>query len=158
VATFVSAAMLRSPEKTTAGGRTVASYFDSPPPWPGPAWRHGNRTASWPELDASAGPSHCGWQSLTFLTLGWPLGNSSPTAPAREYIRDPYAHTAGLHLRGTWEHNPKLPSDARDTRYSYGTIKLYFAVSDTDQYVYLVAPGDSERWPRSDPMTSCLQA
>ncbi len=137
------------------GGRTVGSYFDNPPAWPGPAWSHGNRTASWPELDASAGPQHCGLQSLTFLTFGWPLGNASPTAQGRQYIRDPLDHLVGGHLLGTWAHNPTLPGGAVDTGYHYGTISLYLA-PDVDRYVYLVAPNDSERWPRSDPPIECI--
>ena len=125
-----------------------------PPAWPGPAWRHGNRTASWPELDVSAGPEHCGWQSFAFLTMGWPPGNASPTAPSHQYIRDPFAKMVGVHLTGTWAHNPGVPQDAA-VRYTYGSLKLLLG-SDEDRYVYIVAPGDSERWPRSDPPAMCL--
>lgn len=147
--------MLRS-GSPPQGGRTVASYFDNPPAWPGPAWKHGNRTASWPELDASAGPPHCGLQSLTFFTLGWPLGNASPGTPQRQYIRDPLGRLVGGHLLGTWAHNPTLPGDARNTGYHYGAVSLYLASSDAERYVYVVAPSDSERWPRSDPPVECL--
>jgi hypothetical protein len=132
----------------------VASYFDNPPPWPGPAWRHGNRTASWPELDVSSGPAHCELQSFTFLTMGWPPGNASPTAPSHQYIRDPYGQMTAAHLLGTWAHNPALPHDAAPF-YHYFTLTLYLA-SDANRYAYIVAPGDSERWPRSDPPVSCL--
>ena len=155
LATIAAAVMLRT-DSPAPGGRTVGGYFDTPPAWPGPAWRHGNRTASWPELDASAGPSQCGWQALTFFTLGWPLGNPSPIGPWHQYIRDPFAHLGGAHELGTWAHNPNLPADALDTGYHYATVRLYLAGSDQDRYVYIVAPGDSERWPRSDPVTECL--
>jgi hypothetical protein len=48
-----------------------------------------------------------------------------------------------------------LPVDASDTGYRYGALKLYLALSDENSYAYLVSPTDSERWPRSDPMTLC---
>jgi hypothetical protein len=135
--------------------KTVGSYFDAPPPWPGPAWQvGGNRTAGWPEIDASAGPAHCGWDAYTFLTMGWPPGNSSPTAPSHQYVRDTSGRMVGAHLLGVWAHNTHLPRDAAPL-YRYGTLTLYIA-SDSDRYVYVVAPGDSERWPRSDPPTMCL--
>jgi hypothetical protein len=156
LAVLAAGVMLRSSSATRPEGRTVAAYFGNPPTWPGPAWQHGNRTASWPELDASAGPGHCGWETLTFFTLGWPLGNASPTAPSRQYVRDPLGRLTGAHLLGTWAHNPTLPADTANTGYHYGPIKLYLAASDDDRYVYLVAPDDSERWPRSDPAALCL--
>ena len=149
--------MLRTPTTAPpqAEGRTVGSYFDTPPQWPGPAWRHGNRTASWPVLDASAGPAHCGWETFTFFTMNWPLGNGAPDAAVRQYIRDPFERMGGASLRGTWAHNPDLPGDVTDTGYHYGLLTLYLG-SDADRYVYIVAPDDSERWPRNDPPAACV--
>jgi hypothetical protein len=137
-------------------GLTVGSYFDRPLPWPGGPWVIGGRTVSRAEIEASAGPSHCSWESSTFLTAGWPLGTSATSsAQSRQFIRDPGGQLGAMQLLGTWAHNPVLPSDAVDTGYRYGAIKLYFAASDQDRYAYLVAPADSERWPRSDPQTLC---
>jgi hypothetical protein len=62
----------------------------------------------------------------------------------------------GAHLLGTWAHNPSLPAHAVDTHFHYGPIKLFLAASDSDRYVYLVAPNDSERWPRSEEPVGCL--
>lgn len=154
LAALAAGVMLRSSPATAPVGRTVSSYFGTPPAWPGPAWKHGIRTASWPELDASAGPAHCGWESITFLTMGWPPGNASPTAASRQYIRDPFGRLQGAHLIGSFAHNPALPPDARPY-YTYGGLTLYLG-SDMDRYVYIVAPYDSERWPRSDPPAECL--
>jgi hypothetical protein len=47
-----------------------------------------------------------------------------------------------------------VPHDAAPC-YRYFTLTLYLAL-DQDQYAYIVAPSDSERWPRSDPPVSCL--
>jgi hypothetical protein len=138
---------------------TVASYFDNPPAWPGQPWSRNGVEVTNEVLESSAGPEHCGWQSATLMSIGWPPGTVATSSnQARQYIRD----TKGALLdsrffKGSFAHNPALPSDATDTGFRYdGVLKLYLAPSDADRYVYLVAPADSERWPRSDPMTVCL--
>ena len=136
--------------------RTVGSYFDRPPDWPGYAWQHDGATVGWQELATAAGPAHCDWQSITVLNIGWPPGTPRDNAAgARQYIRDPRAALQTPYLQGTWMRNPPAPSDLSDTGYRYGVLKLYIAPSDQDRYVYLISPADSERWPRSDPMTLC---
>jgi hypothetical protein len=136
--------------------RTVGSFFDRPPSWPGYAWERNGATVGTRELATAAGPQHCQMQSITMLTLGWPPGTRSHTAAeARQYIRDPRGALHLTDLRGTWMRNPPTPSDLTDSGYRYGVLKLFFAPSDQDRYVYLIAPADSERWPRSDPMTLC---
>jgi hypothetical protein len=138
------------------GWRTVGSYFDRPPPYPGNLWTKDGRFVDSAELDASAGPSHCGWDSVTMLNIGWPLGTRSTSADQdRQYVRDPGHILQTPNLVGTWARNPTLPDDASDTGYRYGALKLYLAASDQNSYAYLVSPTDSERWPRSDPMTLC---
>ena len=90
------------------------------------------------------------------LNIGWPLGTRSTSATQdRQYVRDPSHILPTSGLIGSWAKNPTLPADASDTGYRYGALKLYLAPSDEDSYAYLVAPADSERWPRSDPMTLC---
>jgi hypothetical protein len=138
------------------GWRTVGSYFDRPPAWPGKPWTEDGRAVDAAELEASAGPSHCGWDSVTFLNIGWPVGTRSTSAAQdRLYIRDPGRTLQTPYLLGSWANNPTLPADARDTGYRYGALKLFLALSDQDSYAYLVAPSDSERWPRSEPQTLC---
>jgi hypothetical protein len=138
------------------GWRTVGSYFDRPPAWPGKPWIKEGHTIATAELEASSGPSHCGWDSATLMNIGWPLGTSSITAAQdRQYIRDPGRTMPANGLLGAWLRNPILPADAHDTGYRYGALKLYLAPSDQNIYAYLVAPADSERWPRSDPQTLC---
>jgi hypothetical protein len=137
---------------------TVASYFDNPPAWPGQPWSRNGVEVSNEVLETSAGPQHCAWQSATIMFIGWPPGTDATSAgQAREYIRDTKgALLDDRFLRGSFEHDPALPPDAIDTGFRYaGLLKLYLAPSDEDRYVYLIAPADSERWPRSDPMTLC---
>jgi hypothetical protein len=136
--------------------RTVGSYFDEPPDWPGYAWERNGATVGWQELSTAAGPSHCEWDSMTMLYMGWPPGTRADSAAgARQYTRDPLASLPTPYLQGTWMRNPPAPSDLADTGYRFGVLKLYLAPSDQDRYVYVIAPADSERWPRSDPMTLC---
>lgn len=138
------------------GWRTVGSYFNQPPGWPGKPWTRAGHNIGWQELATAAGPAHCDWSAATLLTVGWPLGTQAYTADrARQYIRDPSHRLQGASLQGSWMANSKLPPDARDSGYSYGAVRLFVAPSDWDAYLYLVAPADSERWPRSDPMTLC---
>jgi hypothetical protein len=139
------------------GWRTVGSYFDQPPAWPGKTWTKGSRSIDSAELEAFAGPAHCGWGSTTFLDMGWPLGTRwTSGAQGRNYIRDPSGTMKDPYVTGTWARNPTVPADAKDTGYRYGALKLYLAPSDEDSFLYLVAPADSERWPRSDPQTFCV--
>ena len=67
-----------------------AAAFDSPPTWPGYQWSLNGKDVGWQVISTVAGPEHCDWQQVTFLTLGWPPGTYSETSqPARQYIRDP---------------------------------------------------------------------
>lgn len=136
---------------------TVAAYFDAPPPWPGQPWTKADQAVDAHVLESAGGPAHCDLQAVTFMTMGWPVGTFAATGDhARQYLRDrPQSAILAANLRGTWALDPKLPADAQDTGYRYGSVKLFVAPSDWDDYVYLVAPHDSERWPRSDPMTLC---
>jgi len=132
---------------------TVAEVFASPLPYPGNPWTHNGKEVPASEIVAAAGPAHCGWQSATFLTLGWPLGTRPQTATgARQFIRDPanvLPQSLPLDLHST------LPADARPTGYANGPVDLYLSPSDQDRSIYMVLGSTVERWPRSDPMTLC---
>jgi hypothetical protein len=138
------------------GWRTVSSYFDQQPPWTGKPWTRGSRTVGADEVAAIAGQSHCGWESVTFLVLAWPVGTKARNASeARQYVRDPKGIIGTSHVKGFWARNPIVPGDAVDTGYRYGAVRLLLAPSDSDFYVYVVAPRDSERWPRGNPPAVC---
>jgi hypothetical protein len=134
---------------------TVAATFASPPQWPGHAGKRDGHEVPASEIVAAAGPLHCGWQSATFLTVGWPLGTQVQTADhARQYIRDPNG-VVGQTLHAHLGYHASLPADAKATGYWYGPVQLFVSPSDADRAVYLVAGQSAERWPRSDPMTAC---
>lgn len=139
---------------------SVAAAFDDPPASPGYTWTRDGRSVSTFELATFAGPDHCGWESATFLMIGWPPGTLADYASkARQYVRDPRGSVVihqGRAFRELLGRNVPLPSDAKPTGYKLGAIELYFSPSDEDLWIYVVSPRDVERWPRSDPMTACM--
>lgn len=136
---------------------SVAIMFDQPPAYPGYTWTRDGHSVSPFELVTAAGPGHCGWETATFLTIGWPPGTVSTTAAgARQYVRDPKGALRDATYRELLVLDATLPSDARPTGHRLGSIELYLSPSDQDKAIYVVGPAGAERWPRSDPMTGCV--
>ena len=134
---------------------TLSAVFDATPAYPGYSWTRDGRSVKPEELGTIAGPGHCGWESATFLTIGWPVGTlSNSSAQARQYIRDPRGVIRGS-LHDRLDLNAKLPGDARPTGYTYNSVQIYLSPADQEEAIYVVGLGGSERWPRSDPMTLC---
>jgi len=133
-----------------------ASLFGSPPEYPGNAWtRHGHQVP-YSVVAAAAGPAHCGWESATFLTVGWPLGRTARYADqSRQYIRDARRVVPQSKLRSKLALDATLPGDARNTGYREGIVQLYLSPTEADVAVYVAAGSRIERWPRSEPMTVC---
>ena len=134
---------------------SLSAAFDNPPSYPGYEWTRNGKSVRYEELGASAGPSHCGWQSATILTIGWPLGTvSASAAQARFYIRDPKGIMGGS-FKDRLIKDAHLPADARATGYKLGSIDLYLSPADQDDDAYLVTSAGAERWPRADPFYAC---
>lgn len=145
--------------RTASPFASVALAFDPPPGSPGYAWTRDGRPVRPGELATFAGPDHCGWQSATFLLIGWPLGTAAATASeARLYIRDPQGAMSGaVNYRDLLDLSARVPSDARSTGYRFGHLELFLSPSDQDEAIYVVARGSAERWARSDPISQfCL--
>lgn len=135
---------------------SVATAFEHTPAHPGYEWTRDGRVVSQFELVTIAGPGHCGWESATFLFIGWPPGTVAPDASrSRQYIRDPHGVVQGP-FRDLLAWDVQLPGDARATGYRLGAIELFVSPSDDDRWIYVVGPSVVERWPRSDPMTLCV--
>lgn len=133
----------------------LGAVFDATPPYPGYAWTREGRSVKPEEFGTIAGPGHCGWQSATFLSIGWPVGTlSTSSAQARQYIRDPNGVVRAM-LRDRLDLNAKVPSDARPTGYTHDSVRVYLSPTDQDEAIYIVGPFGAERWPRSDPVTLC---
>ena len=100
------------------------------------------------------GMEHCGWTSITVLSVGWPVGGTDGSGDTtRQYVRDPQG-LLGSMTDGTFRADASLPEDAADTGYHRGDWQLWVAPSDADRAVYVVnadpaAQGVVERWPRA---------
>ena len=139
------------------GANDPADAFNQPPAWPGYQWSLNGHQVGTDVIATAAGPEHCGMQSATFLTLGWPPPSSAPTAQnARQYIRDPRNILGGTNLKAGLEMHVKLPATATSTRLTYGKLTIYVDQSDQDRAIYIAGEHETERWPRSDPMTECM--
>jgi len=107
------------------------------------------------------GADHCGWTSVTFLHIAWPLGTTTTdSGETRQYVRDPHEVLAGL-MSAPLESETRLPDDAAATGYHRGDWELWVAPSDADEAVYVVngdpdAGGTWERWPRSTEPIGCI--
>lgn len=145
-----------APAPAARSEASVADLFDNPVAYPGVTWTHEGQPVPADVIVAAAGPEHCGSEKATFLTIGWPLGTSAPTAiNARQFVRDPSGVVPTTSFRSSLDTHARLPPDARPTGYRTRGIELYFAASDEDSAVYVVGSGSTERWPRSEPMTLC---
>jgi immunoglobulin-like protein involved in spore germination len=112
-------------------------------------------------LHAFEGPEHCGWTSITFMHLGWPVGTATDgfTDGTRQYLRDPQG-LLGSMTNGAFRRDASLPEDAVDTGYHRGDWQLWVAPSDADRALYVVnadpaAHGVIERWPRATGFIGC---
>jgi hypothetical protein len=111
-------------------------------------------------LHAIEGAEHCGWTSVTFMTMGWPPGTQSDNGVgARQYVRDP-SDVVSDRTAGPFAPSTALPADAAPTGFHRHGWELWVAQSDSDDAVYVVN-GDPaagtvvERWPRAVPPILC---
>jgi hypothetical protein len=98
-------------------------------------------------ISSSQGAAHCGWQGITFLSLGSP--------PKATFLRDTRGQLAG-HLATTYAEGVALPSDAKDSGYRLAGRELWLDPDGTA--AYLVQPGDradTERWPATTDLVAC---
>lgn len=104
-------------------------------------------------LSISEGPDHCGWTSVTFMSIAWPPGSASGSnGRDRQYLRDP-SGVLSESTAGPLAPSATLPGDAAYTGLHRGDWQLWVAPSDADTAVYIVnadpaARGVVERWPR----------
>jgi hypothetical protein len=156
LAVIVAIAACTSSQPQGPNPFSVAVAFDNPPAYPGYEWTRNGQAVPAAELEASAGPNHCDWQSATILTIGWPLGTSAQNAGhSRAYLRDPKGVMGGTYKERLVK-NAQLPATAKPTGYKLGAIELYLSPLDQDEAVYLVTPSGTERWPRADPFFGCM--
>lgn len=108
------------------------------------------------------GPSHCGWQSVVFLAVAWPLGTSMETAEGddvadtRHYVRDAAGVLSDGRFAGTLDLDAQLPGGSTATGYEMPSAELWLGPDGGDTYAYLVRDNDTvERWPRDEEIIAC---
>ena len=99
-------------------------------------------------LDVWRGAEHCGWQAMTFLSLGpWddkvPTFIANPLPYLREYVAEPFQPHANL------------PPDAVDSGFRHGEDRLWVAPDRSRAYVGS-SPSDVEMWPRMVKELGCI--
>jgi hypothetical protein len=92
----------------------------------------------------SAGPEHCNWQNVIFVSVKQGL-----------FVRDPQGVLASSPLlSGSYESSITLPDAARSLGVEDAGVRLYRDPSDIDggktRYIYRVYGDEVERLPRFD--------
>jgi hypothetical protein len=98
------------------------------------------------ELSVMSGPEHCGWEDMTFLSLG--RTDQEPT-----FVRDPDPEL-GDYFAEPYQEHAQLPADAVDTGFRHGDDRLWLAPDRSRAYVG-ETPGDVEVWPRMVEQLGC---
>ena len=114
------------------------------------------READTKEIEVYRGPDHCGWEGVTFLRLGSPVGQNMGHVD-RMYIRDPDGVLADQTVR-KFNRRVTLPNDARFTGYASDPGQLWFARDDQDTVAYFVSDDGGrhvEAWPRTKAILGC---
>lgn len=102
-------------------------------------------------ISQNAGPEHCGWESVTFLSIGDPLGASIATErPGRRFAWDPDNVLVGdPAYAGATIATADLPATAADTGYRDGDSQLW--LDDADPSVlYRVHGATADRFAATE--------
>ncbi len=126
-----------------AAARPAAPY--TPPPLAGRWTDTAGQEVPADQVESSAGPRHCDWQSVTFLQVGGP-----PLKGGREFLRDPQ-HLLADEVDGTYAPDVELPADARDTGWRRDGAALWL----TGNAAYVITGDHVERWPQATQGIGC---
>ncbi len=96
------------------------------------------------EISSSFGAEHCGWQTVTFLSLG-----------RRQFVADPEGALRNLEIKmqTSYRADTVLPPDAVDTGYRLDDQALWKDASGDS--VYLVSDDGIQRWPALEEPLYC---
>lgn len=120
------------------------------------------------------GPGHCGWESVRFIALGeYFAGDAYLNDPTGVFPAETFVSKAARELLGlgfddranaanldpedylTLDLEAELPEGAVSFGYQRGLREWYFSPSDEGDYIYVVSPNATERWPRALPHPGC---
>lgn len=109
------------------------------------------------EVEAHPGSSHCEWEGVVFLNVGWPLGTTNGSGlpdEHRKYIRDPAGVTRSR-ADGELDLDAYAPNGAQDSGYGTGDVDLWFGEDGGATFAYLYTARGVERWPRVKEAVAC---
>lgn len=115
------------------------------------------------EVRSFAGSEHCGWQSVVFLSVAWPLGSTyvagSNNSEFRQYVRDVNGVLGrrSTALLDSLALDTELPAGSVFTGYrSTAGAELWLGPDRGAESVYVVWDDQRvERWPRAEPLIAC---
>lgn len=90
----------------------------------------------------SSGPEHCGWESVTFLTVD-----------DKTFVADPEGVLPEDHVTATFDDDAELPSDAVDTGYHRNGKHLWLAADGHS--AFLVDEETVQGWPALTEGVAC---
>jgi hypothetical protein len=120
------------------------------------------------------GSAHCGWETVRFIAFGrYFEGDAylrdvngvfapelfvSRSARQRLGFDDDETARAALLEGGDYlslDLDAELPDDAASLGYHRGMRELFSSPSEDGDYLYVVSPDGTERWPRVRPHPAC---
>lgn len=120
------------------------------------------------------GGAHCGWETVRFIAFGrYFEGDAylrdvdgvfapelfvSHSARQRLDLDEDETARAALLEKGDYlslDLETELPDDAASLGYHRGIRELFTSPADDGDYVYMVSPEGTERWPRVQPHPAC---
>ncbi len=103
-------------------------------------------------IQSSAGPEHCGWHDITFLTLD---AGRRFNEGSRQFLRDTSGELSE-YLTTTFAEVRRLPPDAHDTGFSRDGRRLWLGTTPVAAYlVDEASPTSIERWPAATEPIHC---
>jgi hypothetical protein len=122
---------------------------------PAHAWCDaGGRDVSKDYVSFIRGHDHCGWESVLFLTVGWPIGTEIDRYQPHQYVRDPERVLRDWPV-APFDPNAQQPADAVSTGITNGRVTLWTSASEGADAIYVVGDSFVERWPRAEQVVAC---
>lgn len=97
---------------------------------------------------SSAGPEHCDWQEMTFLSI-----DGGGLAEGQSYVGQPEPELYPDYFAVAYESSTALPADAQDTGYERGGRHLWTASDQSRAFVG--TPESVAVWPRTVQPLAC---
>ncbi len=109
-------------------------------------------------INTQAGPEHCDWQSVIFMSLAMPVGSlANSGTDSIQFLSDPLGVMSGIdgRFKGRFQVDTELPDDAKFSGYTKNGVELWISGSELETGIFMVEGKDVEKWPRVEPKILC---